>query len=103
MCQVPENQLRLNRDRGTALICDDKLIGILSVIIPANYSNSTNDFCSNTLQTNAYYTIVPLYLNWIHGIIGTKTPSQSYDGKPIPILPAAPSYQSSTFIIRIKL
>lgn len=90
MCQVPENQLRLNRDRGTPIICDNTLVGILSVIIPANSS----EICIRTLRTHAYFTKVPLYEKWMHSVIGVNTPSHTVDGKPISIVPDSPPFQS---------
>lgn len=90
MCQVPENQLRLNRDRGTPIICDNKLVGILSAIIPANSS----DICAKTLRTHAYFTKVSLHDKWMHSVIGVNTPPHTAEGKPISIVPNSPPFQS---------
>lgn len=101
LCQIDESQLRLNRDRGTALICDNKLAGLLSVIIPSNVTNSTN--CAETKQTHAYFTKVALYEKWIHSIIAINAPEHTFDGKPIPIIPASPPYYSKSTIIFVKI
>lgn len=93
MCQVPQNQLRLSRDRGTALICDNKLAGLLSVIISPNTTNSA-ETCSTTLRTNAYYTKLDLYEKWIHSIMAINSPDHTADGRPINLIPASPPYQS---------
>lgn len=94
MCQIPENQLRVSRDRGTPLICNNKLAGLLSIIIPANTTNSA-DFCFKTLQTRAFYTNVALFEKWIHSVIAVNCPAYMADGNPIPIIPISPPYQSS--------
>lgn len=97
MCQIDESQLRLNRDRGTALICDNKLAGLLSVIIPSNVTNSTN--CPETKQAPAYYTKVGIYEKWIHSIIAINSPEHTVDGKPIPIIPVSPPYYSKPIFL----
>lgn len=97
MCQIDESQLRLNRDRGTALICDNQLAGLLSVIIPSNITNSTN--CPETKQAPAYYTKVGIYEKWIHSIIAINSPEHTVDGKPIPIIPVSPPYYSKPIFI----
>lgn len=95
MCQVPESQLRLNRDRGTPLLCENKLVGILSVIIPPIITNSTNT-CRRTLRTHAFYLKVSLYEKWIHSVIAVNSPTYASDGKPIPLVPLVPPYQSKS-------
>lgn len=92
MCQIDESQLKLNRDRGTPLICNNKLVGVLSVIIPSIVTNSTL-YCSKTLQTYAYYTNVPLFDKWIHSVIAVNAPPHAVDGKPIPLIPVSPPYK----------
>lgn len=96
MCQVPESQLRLNRDRGTPLICDNKLAGLMSVIVPSNITNST-ETCTRTLRANAFYTKVALYEKWIRSLMAVNSPEHTADGKPIPIIPIAPPYESEFF------
>lgn len=95
MCQVPETQLKYNRDRGTPLLCDTppKVVGILSVIIPANMTNSTN-ICTRTLRTYAFYSKVSLYENWIHSVMAVNSPTYTDHGKPIPLVPLSPPFQS---------
>lgn len=95
MCTVPENQLRLSRDRGTPLICDNRLAGSLSVILPSNnqYVMNASDSCANTLLTNAYYTKMSVYVNWIHNIMSRYAPQQTLNGQPISLVPTAPPYE----------
>lgn len=98
MCNIDEYQLRFNRDRGTPLICDNKIVGVLSVIIPPNIINQTI-YCARTLQTYAYYTEIALYEKWIHSVIAVNAPQHSIDGKPIPLIPISPPYQSMIHLI----
>lgn len=98
MCQIDESQLKLNRDRGTPLICDNKIVGILSIIIPSNLTSST-DYCLRTLKTFAYYINVALYEKWIHSVIAISSPPHASDGKPIPLIPLSPPYQSMPHLI----
>ncbi|XP_031619012.1 chymotrypsin-like protease CTRL-1 [Contarinia nasturtii] len=93
MCQVPESQLSLNRDRGTPLICDNTLAGLMSAIIPTNITNST-DTCTKTLRTYAYYTRVARFEKWIRSMMN-NSPEHMPDGKPIPIIPISPPYQNN--------
>lgn len=102
MCQVPENQLKLSRDRGTALICENKLVGILSVIIPPHLTNSTN-VCTRSLRTHALYTKVSLYDKWIHSVMAVNSPTYYANGKPIPLVPVVPAYQSISFIFLLYI
>ena len=101
MCQINGDQLKLSRDRGTPLICDNKLAGLLSIIIPANNTNSTD--CRKTLKTNAAYINMALYAKWIHNVIGVNSPEHTADGKPINLIPAAPPYQSKFFLTSIQV
>lgn len=94
MCQVPESQLRFNRDRGTPLICDNRIVGILSIIIPTNITNST-DICGKSLQAYAYYINVALYETWTHSVIAINSPAYTNDGKPISHKPISPPFQSN--------
>lgn len=96
---MSENQLRLSNDRGTPLICNNKLAGLLSVIIPVgNSTNSTNQSCSTTLDTMAYYTKIAPYTKWIHSIIGVNLPEIS-NGQPAAIVPDAPPFQGNSYFI----
>lgn len=95
--QVSENQLKVSNDRGTPLICNNKLVGLLSMIIPpGNSTNSTADACHASLKTMAYYTRVSFYTQWLHSIIGVNLPASS-DGKPAPIVPDSPPFQGKPF------
>lgn len=92
MCQVTENQLKISNDRGTPLVCNDKLVGLLSVIIPPkNTTNATQSVCDNNLTTPAYYTRVAQYNAWIHSVIGVNLPA-TVDGQPQPVIPTSPPF-----------
>lgn len=93
MCQVREDQLRLSRDRGMPLICGNRLAGVLSVILPSvqNGTNSSSS-CETTLLTNAYYTKVNVYVNWIHTIMTRYAPQQTSSGQPVQLVPNVPAY-----------
>lgn len=98
MCHVQQNQLRLNRDRGTPLICDNRLVGILSVILPSDpvkNAANTSDSCINTLLTNAYYTKVSSYINWIHTVMSRYAPQQTFNGQPVSMIPSTPLYEGN--------
>lgn len=64
-------------DRGTPLVCDSHLSGLLSQIIPPQTSDPNNQ-CENTLKTAAFYTNVTNYVGWIlHIFANPDTPSYS--------------------------
>lgn len=91
MKQVSENQLKISNDRGTPLICSNKLVGILSEILrPSN--STTNNTCTGSLKTTAYYTRVAPYSEWIHNVIGVNLPTGA-GGEAVPVKPETPPYQ----------
>lgn len=91
MCKVTENQLKFNSDQGTPLVCSNKCVGLLSVIIPPGNGTNSTDICTTKLNTKAYYTRVSLYVDWIHSVIGNSLPP-STDGKPNSVVPNAPPF-----------
>lgn len=94
MCKVTENQLKFNQDRGTPLVCNNKVVGLLSVIIPpGNGTNSTNG-CDSSLQTMAYYTRVGAFVDWVYATIGNSLPP-SNNGQPNPLVPVAPPFHDA--------
>lgn len=99
MCKVTEDQLKISNDRGTPLVCNDKLVGLLSVIIPPkNDTNSTESLCSTNLRTMAYYIRVSNYIAWIHSVIGVNLPT-TIDGKPTPIVPSSPPFHGKIYYL----
>lgn len=100
MCHIPDSQLRVSSDRGTPLICDNKLAGILSIIIAVNKGQFNIDSCTKSLHTYAYYTGMHLYENWIHSVIGVNAPSHTPEGHPIPLIPDTLPYQSMNSVWR---
>ncbi|XP_055377370.1 uncharacterized protein LOC129609478 [Condylostylus longicornis] len=87
ICNLSDNHLMTSDDRGTGLVCDSKLIGILSQIIPID--NETE--CSNFKPFKAIYTRVANHLNWIYEKIAIE--SMADLGKSNYIL--APQYKES--------
>lgn len=94
LCQSTGRRLTFSYDRGAALICDNKLVGILSIVLPANRSNSSEIYCNATSQTNAYFTNTALYLDWIRSVIVSETSTQTIEGVPVSVNPSVPAYQS---------
>lgn len=93
-CQSEGKRLTFSYDRGAALICDNKLAGILSIVLPADRSNSTEAYCNATSQTNAYFTNTALYSDWIRSVIVSETSTQTVEGVPVSVNPSVPAYQS---------
>lgn len=97
LCQYSQKALTLSYDRGAALICDNKLAGILSVVLPANRSNVTEQFCNATSQTNAYFTNTALYLDWIRSVIIANPLVEAIQGVSSSNGSSVPAYQSKHF------
>lgn len=95
LCELNERQLRFNYDRGAALLCDDKLAGILSIVIPADHSNASAIHCNATSQSNVYFTKIALHSDWIQSVILSNDTAELLQG--MPIKPNAPAYQSKHF------
>lgn len=90
---MSENQLKISNDRGTPLICNNKLVGCLSeIILPSN--STTNNTCTESLKTNAYFTKVAPYNDWIHSTIANYLPV-STGGVAVPIKPDSPPFQGN--------
>lgn len=96
MCQLPQNQLRVSFDRGVGVICENKLAGILSIVLAGNNeTNSTAPPCINTLQTTALFTRIDTHSTFCHNVIGSRTPEKTPEGQPVPVLPISKPYQSN--------
>lgn len=92
MCNVTDNQLKINNDRGTPLVCNNKLVGLLSFIFPLkNETDSTQSVCDKNLRTTANYLRVANYNTWIYSVIGNNLPA-TIDGEPQSIIPSSPPY-----------
>lgn len=65
----------MSSDRGTPLVCNNHLSGLLSQIIPPpqNVSNPATS-CESTLKTWAFYTKVSNFTEWIHQTIARQQP-----------------------------
>lgn len=65
-CWLDANSLRRSEERGTALICNFKLVAILAEINPPSNPQS----CTSMKRSTAYYTMIEPYLDWIVSEIG---------------------------------
>ncbi len=73
--QLQLNQFQVSSDRGTPLVCNNQLTGLLSQIIPPKNESSPAATCESTLKTWAYFTKVSTYTEWIHQTIGRLQPT----------------------------
>lgn len=97
ICNFTENQLKISNDRGTPLVCDDKLVGLLSVIVPPkNTTNSSQSVCDNNMPILAYYSRVSYYNRWIHSVIAANLPA-TIDGQPQHVIPNTPPFHGIIF------
>lgn len=92
--QVSKSQLLLSNDRGTPMICNNRLAGVLSEIIPANNSTG-NGTCTESLKTKAYFTKVSPHVDWVHSIMGVNLPAE-------PLRPIDPPFSGNSIFIRIS-
>lgn len=65
-CWLDANSLRRSEERGTALICNFKLVAILAEINPSSNPQS----CTSIKRSTAYYTMIAPYHDWIVSEIG---------------------------------
>lgn len=73
--QLRPDELQKSTDRGTPLVCDYHLSGLLSQIIPPQNPNA---LCESTLKFWAFYTNVSNYVEWINEIIAKQQPAPSH-------------------------
>ncbi|XP_058819538.1 acrosin-like [Topomyia yanbarensis] len=66
-CWLDSQDLRYSGERGTALVCNFKLVAILAEINPPVNPQS----CTQMKRTTAFYTPVAPYRDWIVGEIGS--------------------------------
>ncbi|KAJ6645754.1 Transmembrane protease serine 3, partial [Pseudolycoriella hygida] len=74
MCRLQPYQLQISSDRGTPLVCNNRLSGLLSQILPPQNSSNPSTACENTLKTWAFYTKVSNFTSWIHQTIARQQP-----------------------------
>jgi len=74
MCKQQPIQFQASSDRGTPLVCNNHLSGLLSQIIPPENVSNTAASCESTLKTWAYYTKISNYTAWIHQTIAKQQP-----------------------------
>lgn len=76
MCTKQSDDLLSNEDRGTPLVCNNVLSGVLSVIIPpSNSSGNATATCFITRKTFATYTKLSQFERWVNEIIFNNQPS----------------------------
>ncbi|XP_062704746.1 uncharacterized protein LOC109416195 [Aedes albopictus] len=94
-CWLDANTLRRSEERGTALVCNFKLVAILTEINPPANPQS----CTSLKRTTAYYSMVAPYYDWIVSEIGylynsapvsQPGPNGTMTGSPVPSGPAPP-------------
>lgn len=92
-CWLDANSLRRSEERGTALVCNFKLVAILTEINPPSNPQS----CTSIKRTTAYYSMVAPYYDWIVSEIGYlynsappghPGPNGTMAGSPVNALPA---------------
>ncbi|XP_073822014.1 trypsin [Musca autumnalis] len=83
-CQALETLIYHNGDRGTGLVCENKLVGLLSTILP--WGNSSDAYCSDG-SINAFYTNLAPYLGWIFDVISEEDLKMYDNGEFISSLP----------------
>lgn len=77
-CWLDANSLRRSEERGSALVCNFKLVAILTEINPP----SNPQTCTSIKRTTAYYTMVAPYYDWIVSEIGYLYNSTASPGHP---------------------
>jgi len=75
MCKLQPNQLQISSDRGTPLVCNNRLSGLLSQILPPQNESNPAAACETTLKTWAFYTKVSNFTQWIHQTIARQQPT----------------------------
>uniref|UniRef100_A0A1L8E951 Putative trypsin n=1 Tax=Haematobia irritans TaxID=7368 RepID=A0A1L8E951_HAEIR len=78
-CHSVDALLSHNGDRGTGLVCDNRLVGLLSMILPPEEDNSELG-CSDK-PINAFYTNLAPYLGWIYDKVSDEDISMYDDGE----------------------
>lgn len=70
---MSREQFQLSNDRGTPLLCNNHLTGLLSVVTQADNSSANATVCAANHRTWAVYTKVDLYTKWIYSKIGVPS------------------------------
>lgn len=73
-----------NGDRGTGLVCENKLVGLLSTILPKE--NSSDTHCSDG-PINAFYANLAPHLGWIFDVISDEDLKMYDNGEFVSSLP----------------
>jgi len=74
MCKLQPYQFQTSSDRGTPLVCNNHLSGLLSQILPPQNISNPAASCETTLKTWAIFTKISNYTEWIHQTIALQQP-----------------------------
>lgn len=83
MCKLQPTQFQISSDRGTPLVCNNHVTGLLSQIQPPKNESSLTASCEATLKTWAYYTKVSDFTEWIHLTIARQQPTAAPGQQPV--------------------
>jgi len=92
MCEQKPSQFQLSSDRGTPLVCNNHLSGLLSQVLPPENITNPLASCQSTLRTWAFYTKLSSYTQWIHQTIAKHQPIPDPGQNPQPPTVTSPPY-----------
>ncbi|XP_037042819.1 trypsin-like [Bradysia coprophila] len=96
MCKLQPTQFQISSDRGTPLVCNNHVTGLLSQIQPPRNDSNTSASCETTLKTWAFYTKVSDFTEWIHLNIARQQPTAAPGQQPVTYPPYYTPPQSTT-------
>ncbi|KAL7042685.1 hypothetical protein ACKWTF_001246 [Chironomus riparius] len=88
-CNISSISLKYSNDRGTAYVCNNKLVGLLTDVNPPKNVEK----CFLNQQTTAYYINVTMYLDWL---LEATEEVQFDKNRTVIAPPSIPSWVSST-------
>ncbi|XP_070494989.1 trypsin eta-like [Chironomus tepperi] len=88
-CNISSISLKYSNDRGTAYVCNNKLVGLLADVNPPKNVEK----CILNQQTTAYYINVTMYLDWL---LETTEEVQFDKNRTVIPPPSIPSWVSPT-------
>ncbi|KAG4068160.1 hypothetical protein HA402_001585 [Bradysia odoriphaga] len=83
MCKLQPTQFQISSDRGTPLVCNNHVTGLLSQIQPPRNDSNPAASCESTLKTWAFYTKVSDFTEWIHLTIARQQPTVAPGQQPV--------------------
>lgn len=81
--------MKFSNERGTAYVCNNKLVGLLADINPPK----SIEKCFLSKQTTGFYVNVPMYVDWLLEV--TELPQFDVNNTRV-LPPNIPSWSSST-------